>query len=88
MLRERAVTSVEFDLFWYKAVENGVAYFFSWLGEPRSTVLVVWNDEKPTHIECRKVSDLEMSETETPPILTEITQMFRGAGFWRGETSH
>lgn len=47
MFREAAITGVEFDLFWYDSVEEGVAYLFSWLGEPRSTVLVVWNDERP-----------------------------------------
>ncbi|MBN8454647.1 hypothetical protein, partial [Accumulibacter sp.] len=38
MFRETAVTGVEFDLFWYDRVNEGVAYFFSWIGEPRSTV--------------------------------------------------
>jgi hypothetical protein len=88
MVRETAITGVEFDLFWYDSVEEGVAYFFSWLGEPRSTVLVVWNDKEPTHIECRKVGDLVASNTETLPIVAAVTYMFRSAGFWRDKASH
>jgi hypothetical protein len=29
MFCETAITGVEFDLFWYDSVEEGVAYFFS-----------------------------------------------------------
>jgi hypothetical protein len=88
MFRETATLGVEFDLFWYDSVEEGVAYFFSWLGEPRSTVLVVWSDEGPTHIECRKVNDLLATPSECLPIIAEVTQMFRRAGFWRGTANH
>ena len=76
MFRETAITSVEFDLFWHDSVEEGAAYFFSWRGEPRSTVLVVWNDEGPTHIECRKVGDLLASEMESLPIIEAVTRLF------------
>jgi hypothetical protein len=88
MLRETAVTNVEFDLFWLESVEAGVAYFFSWLGEPRCTVLVVWNSEQPTHIECRRLNDIEVPATDSLPILLEITQAFRHAGFWHEEPIH
>ncbi len=88
MFRETAITGVEFDLFWYDSVEEGVAYFFSWLGEPRSTVLVVWSYKEPTHIECRKGNDLLASPAESLPIIAEVTHMFRSAGFWREKTNH
>ena len=88
MFRETAITGVEFDLFWYDSVEEGVAYFFSWLGEPRSTVLVVWNDEGTRHIECRKGNDLPATPTECLPIIAEVTQMFRSAGFGREKADH
>ena len=88
MFRETAVTGVEFDLFWYDSVEKGVAYFFSWRGEPRATVLVVWSDSGPTHIECRKVGDTVTSESESMSIIAEVTQLFRSAGFWRNGTDH
>lgn len=88
MFRETEATGVEFDLFWYDKVEEGVAYFFSWLGEPRSTVLVVWDEDGPTHIECRKGNDLLATEAESMPIIAAITHMFRGAGFWRKSASH
>jgi hypothetical protein len=36
MYIETEATKVEFDLFWYDCVLDGVAYFFRWLGEPRA----------------------------------------------------
>lgn len=88
MHRETAATGVEFDLFWYDSVNEGVAYFFSWMGEPRSTVLVVWNDKEPTHIECRKVGDLPASSAESQPVIAAVTKLFRDAGYWRETTNH
>jgi hypothetical protein len=88
MLRETEITKVEFDAFWFDSVKDGVAYFFRWLGEPRSTILVVWNNDGPTHIECRKVGDLIASEAESMPMIAEITHMFRSAGFGRDKTDH
>ena len=88
MIRETAVTGAEFDLFWYDSVEERVAYFFSWRGEPRATVLVVWDDGGPTHIECRKVGDTVTSESESIPIIAEVTHMFRSAGLGGNRTDH
>jgi hypothetical protein len=88
MHRETEVTKVEFDLFWYDSVNDGVAYFFRWLGEPRATVLVVWNGNGPTQIECRKIGDLLASDAESAPILAEVSQMFRSAGFGRDRPAH
>ena len=88
MFREKEITGVDFDLFWYDSVEEGSAYFFSWMGEPRSTVLVVWNEDGPTHIECRKVGDLLASATESLPIVAAVTQQFRSAGFGRETADH
>lgn len=88
MYRETEITGVEFDLFWYDSVEEGAACFFSWLGEPRSTVLVVWNDQGPTHIECRKGSDLLASPTESLPIIAAVMHMFRSAGFGTEKADH
>jgi hypothetical protein len=80
MFREEIITGVEFDAFWYECVEDRVAYFFSWLGEPRSTVLVVWDDEGPTHVECRRIGDLVLSTAESMPIIAELGRAFRNAG--------
>ena len=88
MHRETEVTNVEFDLFWYDSVEEGAAYFFRWLGEPRSTVLVVWNNDGPTHIECRKVGDLLASDAESASIIAEVTQRFRDARCGRDRMAH
>ncbi len=88
MFREAEVTGIIFDEFWYDCVEDGVAYFFSWLGEPRSTVLVVWNDKMPTHIECRKKGDLPATADESEHIIAEVTLLFRNAGFWQNRVTH
>ena len=86
MFREETITGVEFDAFWYESIEQGVAYFFRWLGEPRSTVLVVWDDEGLTHVECRKIGDLVLSTTESMPIIVELGRAFRNAGFASART--
>ncbi len=85
---ETEVTDVEFELFWYDSVNDGAAYFFRWLGEPRSTVLIVWNDDGPTHIECRKMGDVLASDAESAPIITEIARLFGGTNFGRDRTAH
>lgn len=88
MYRETEITKVTFDLFWYDSVNDGVAYFFRWLGEPRSTVMVVWDNKGPTLIECRKVGDMLVSDEELATITAEVTSAFRAAGFWRKVASH
>ena len=88
MHSETQTTKVEFDLFWYDSVADGVAYFFRWLGEPRSTVLVVWNDEGPTHIESRKMGDVLLSGEDSANITAEVTSAFRTAGYWRHAADH
>ena len=88
MFQETEITKVEFDLFWYESVNEGVAYFFRWLGEPRAAVLVVYTDEGPTHIECRKTGDELLSPAESEPIVAVITQLFRNAGSSHGSDDH
>lgn len=85
MFGETQVTGVEFDEYWYESVEAGAAYFFRWLDKPRATVLVVWNMEQPTHIECRMIGDVLMADIDTVPIVAEVTHLFRCAGFWQGQ---
>ena len=79
MYRETTTTGAEFDEFWYETVEDRVAYFFRWLGEPRCTVLAVWDDRGLTHVECRKTGDIVVSATEAAPIVAELTHAFRNA---------
>lgn len=88
MLRETEITGVEFDLFWYESVEEGAAYFFRWLGNPRSTVLVVWEDDGPTHIEARSVGDQLVSPAESEPIVAEIMRLFYEAGYRPDSIKH
>jgi hypothetical protein len=88
MHRETDLTKVEFELFWYEKVNEGVAYFFQWLAEPRSTVLVVWNDDGPTHVECRTIGDTLLSDEASAPILAEMTSAFRQAGYGRRMDDH
>jgi hypothetical protein len=80
MVQEQKVTGVEFELFWYQCVADGVAYFFRWLGEPRSTVLVVWNSAGPTHIECRTAGDCLVSTDQAKPISTGVIRLFQDVG--------
>jgi hypothetical protein len=88
MFIEMKTTGVDFDAFWDESIEEGVAYFFRWVGSPRATVLVVWDDEQPTHIECRTYWDKLLSEAEAQPILMEVTRLFHEAGYWRNVTQH
>jgi hypothetical protein len=88
MHSETEATKVEFDLFWYHSVLDGVAYFFRWLGEPRATVLVVCDDAAPTHIECRKRADAPLAEEESATIIAEVTHAFRAAGYWPDKIDH
>lgn len=88
ILREAEVTGIIFDELWYDSIEDGVAYFFRWLGEPRSIVLVVWNDDRPTHIECWKCGDLPISADESERIIAEVVLLYRKAGFWPNHLIH
>ena len=88
MFVETGVTGVEFDLFWYESVEAGLAYFFRWLGEPRATVLVVWNEQGPLHIECRTFGDQPVSAPDADPIVAEVMTAFHGAGFLSELVTH
>ena len=88
MFHETKSTGVEFDQFWHDSIEDGVAYFFRWLGDPRSTVLAIWDGEKPMHIECRMNGDLLVSDAESERIIAEVTQIFRNAGFWHKKVNH
>lgn len=81
MHRETKAMAVEFDLFWNDSITEGVAYFFRWLGEPRATVLVVWMDTGPTHIECRKAGDVMLSKAEAVPVVAEVKRLFHKAGY-------
>lgn len=81
MHRETKTMAIEFDIFWNDSIAEGAAYFFRWLGEPCATVLVVWTDTGPTHIECRKEGDVMLSEAEAAPVVAEVTQLFHKAGY-------
>lgn len=79
---------VEFDLFWYESVTEGVAYFFRWLSDPRCTVLVVWDNDGPTYVECRKSGDILLSDNESAPILSKVIEAFHAAGHWTKQVAH
>lgn len=88
MFIEMRITGVDFDAFWDESIEEGVAYFFRWVGSPRATVLVVWDDEQPTHIECRTCGDRQISDDEAQPIIDDVVRLFHEAGFWRNVAHH
>lgn len=85
MYRETQATGVEFDEFWDESVREGVAYFFRWLGEPRATVLVIWNRDRLTHVECRKLGDVLLSEGEMAPVNAELARLFADANPVHGD---
>lgn len=88
MHREVTDMAVEFDLFWYESVTEGIAYFFRCLSDPRCTVLVVWDNTGPTHVECRKRGDILASEDEFAPIRAEVVAAFRTVNHWRKQVTH
>jgi len=88
MFIEMRITGVDFDAFWDESIEEGVAYFFRWVGSPRATVLVVWDDEQPTHIECRTCGDRLLSDDEAQPIIEDVVRLFHEVGFWHDVTHH
>ena len=83
MVCESRITGIEFDQFWYESVKDGVAYFFRWLGAPRSTVLVITYDDLLYHLECRTLGDQLVPRLEAEPIIAEVMKQFQDAGFWR-----
>jgi len=85
MYRESQATGVDFDEFWDESIQEGIAYFFRWLGEPRATVLVIWDRNRLSHVECRKAGDRVLSEGEMAPVNTELARLFSDARFARGE---
>lgn len=88
MHQEVTDMGVELDLFWYESVTEGVAYFFRWLSDPRCTVLVVWDNAGPTHVECRKRGDVLASDDESAPILAEVVAAFRAVSQWPEQVAH
>ena len=80
MWEEVAVTGVDVDDFWLSGVENGVVYFFRWLGEPRATVLAVWSGDELHRVECRGVGDRLLPAAESVEIVGEVHQAFAASG--------
>lgn len=81
MVREAQVTGVAFGEFWDDTVRAGAAYFFSWLQEPRSTVLTILDGSHLTHCECRTRGDRRLAADESLPIMTEVKRLFERAGY-------
>jgi hypothetical protein len=88
MHQEVTDMAVEFNLFWYESVTDGIAYFFRWLSDPRCTVLVVWDDTGPTHVECRKRGDILACDDESAPILAEVVAAYCAVGHWQKQVTH
>lgn len=80
---ETKATNVEFDALWYDHVNCGVASFFRWTGDVRATVLVVWDDNEPILIECRKRPDELMGEVESASAVEAVMAAIRHAGLFR-----
>lgn len=81
MFLETKVTDVEFDNFWFESVAEEVAYFFSWLDQPRATILAIWGNKELAYIECRTLGDVLVEGEALEPILTMVIQAFQQAGY-------
>jgi hypothetical protein len=81
LFSETLEVGVDFDAFWCQCILDRVAYFFQWLGEPRCTVLTVWNDAGLTYVECRARGDRLLFTNEVLEIEREVAQAFWEAGF-------
>lgn len=84
MYHEAIATQVEFEYFWFEQVCCEVAYFFSWFSsDVRATVLVVWDCDGPTYIECRKLPDTLVDDHERALIVNHVVHAFWAAGLIR-----
>src|SRR5258708_17354727 len=45
--------NIAFETLWIENVYESVAYFFSWRGDPRATVLLVIDGNSIAHVECQ-----------------------------------
>jgi hypothetical protein len=79
MYDECKTTGVEYEEFWDESVGAEVAYFFRWMGEPRSTVLVVWDGFGVLHVESRTNRDMPVSVEEGRLIEQEVRAVFKGS---------
>lgn len=81
MWEETRTTNVEFDAYWLDHVESGAAYFFRWMGQPRATVLAIWDDHGLHVVECRGKGDRELTAEESREVITEVHRQFADEGF-------
>ncbi len=72
--------NIAFETLWIENVYEGVAYFFSWRGEPRATVLIVVNDDRVTHVECQGQGGRKIESNEFQPIGAVLQTLCRHAG--------
>jgi hypothetical protein len=84
MYHETLVTGFKFDEFWDESIHEGVAYFFRWLGNPRATVLVIWESDRLTHVEGLKAGGTLLSEAEMVQVNAELARAFAHTSFERG----
>ena len=78
---ETEVTGVEIDQFWCESIDDGVAYFFKWLGEPRATVLAVAGEQSLTFVECRQSWDKPVGQLAATEVVSTVVKAFGRAGF-------
>lgn len=85
---EAKLTGVAVEQFWINCVKDGIAYFFAWHGEPRSTVLVVHNsrNREVTFIEVRTFGDVPVEGPHFRQIAEAVSGAYSVAGYepWTG----
>ena len=80
---------IAFEALWIENVYEEVAYFFSWCGEPRATLLVVINGNAVSHVECQGMGGRKIEGDEFQPIGRVLQELCREGGFrlWERSTS-
>lgn len=85
---EAKVTGIAVERFWINRVSDGVAYFYSWHGEPRSTILVVHEprEREVPFIEVRTFGDMPVEGPHFRQIAESVSSVYSAAGYktWDG----
>lgn len=89
---ESVEMQIEFERIWIEHICEGVAYLFSWRGEPRATVLVVMDGNEITHVEVQSRGGSRIEGDGFRPIASVLEELCHRAGFrlWQrdGVTTH
>jgi hypothetical protein len=82
MARDAMEMNIPYEPWDDEEVRAHVAYFFSWRGIERATVLTVFVPNKElTNFECQAYSEASVMPSTLKAIHDTVTKLFRAAGF-------